>query len=209
MTQIYLVRHGETEWNAEKRVQGWSNSPLTERGRGQAEAVAARLAALPIQAVYSSDLSRALDTAAPIAAAHGLTPQPRPGLREKCFGDWEGLTAADLESRYADEWHRYHVRRELDAPVPGGETWPQVQARIVAVIEGVLEAHPGQDDSIVLVGHGGSLRPAVLHALDAPLSVLLRLHFGNASLSRLDYRCANDSRVVFLNDTGHLKGDIT
>lgn len=206
VTQIYLARHGETEWNAGGRVQGWLDSKLTERGRRQAEALAARLALLPVQAVYVSDLSRALDTAAPIARAHGLVVQTRPGLREKCFGDWEGLTAADLETRYAEEWHRYHVERDLEALVPGGETWPQVQARIVAVLGEALAAHPGREDCVILVGHGGSLRAAVLHALDAPLSILLRLHFSNASLSCLEYKNECDGRVLLLNETSHLEG---
>ena len=206
MTRILLARHGETEWNAVRRVQGWTDIPLSDTGHAQAEALAQRLSRIPLAAVYSSDLSRAAQTAAPAAARQGLTVQTVPELREKGFGDWEGLTQADLERDYPDLWHRYHVARDLDALVPGGETWPQVQARLSASLHRILAAHPGPDEAVLLVGHGGSGRMVILEALQAPLPTLLRLHLDNASLSRLDFRSAGDSRVLFLNDTSHLEG---
>ena len=206
MTRILFARHGQTEWNAVRRVQGWTDTPLSPRGRAQAEALAERLARTPLAAVYSSDLSRASETAAPAARRQGLPVRPLPGLREKDFGAWEGLTQADLERDHGELWHRYHVRRDLDARVPGGETWPQVQARVSAALRQVLDAHPGADDAVLLVGHGGSGRALILEALQAPLPTLLRLHLDNASLSRLDFRSEADSRVIFLNDTSHLEG---
>ena len=205
MTRILLSRHGETGWNAVRRVQGWTDIPLSAKGQAQAEALAARLSPLPLAAVYSSDLSRAAQTAAPAAARQGLTVQTAPELREKGFGDWEGLTQADLERDYAALWHRYHVARDMDAVVPNGETWPQVQARMSAVLRRVLDAHPGPEETVLLVGHGGSGRMLALEALQAPLPTLLRLHLDNASLSRLDFH-SGDSRVIFLNDTSHLEG---
>ena len=204
MTRILLARHGETEWNAVRRVQGWTDIPLSERGLAQAEALADRLSLIPLAAVYSSDLSRAAQTAAPAAARQGLEVQAAPKLREKGFGDWEGLTQAELERDYPDLWRRYHVARDLDALVPGGETWPQVQDRVAAALRRILAAHPGPEETVLLVGHGGSGRVVILDALQAPLPTLLRLHLDNASLSRLDFRGAGDSRVVFLNDTSHL-----
>lgn len=206
MTRILLARHGETEWNAVRRVQGGTDIPLSPHGIAQAEALADRLAAMPLAAVYSSDLSRAAGTAAPAAARHGLSVQTLPDLREKGFGEWEGLTQADLERDYPELWHRYHVVRDLDAPVPGGETWPQVQERLTAALRRILAAHPGSEETALLVGHGGSGRAVILEALQAPLPTLLRLHLDNASLSRLDFRSEGDSRVVFLNDTSHLSG---
>lgn len=206
MTRILLARHGETEWNAVRRVQGWTDIPLSARGQCQAEALAVRLADTRLDAVYSSDLSRAERTAAPTAARHGLAVQMVPGLREKGFGDWEGLTQADLERDYADLWHRYHVARDLNALVPGGETWPQVQERLSAVLRRILAAHPGPEETVLLVGHGGSGRMLILEALQAALPTLLCLHLDNASLSRLDFRGEGDSRVLFLNDTSHLEG---
>ena len=205
MTHILLARHGETEWNAIRRVQGWTDIPLSEKGLAQAEALAERLSRVPLAAVYSSDLARAAQTAAPTAARLGLTVLTVPELREKGFGEWEGLTQADLERDYPELWHRYHVLRDLDALVPGGETWPQVQERLSAALGHILAAHPGPDEAVLLVGHGGSGRMVILEALQAPLPTLLRLHLDNASLSRLDFRGSGDSRVVLLNDTSHLE----
>lgn len=206
MTHLLLVRHGETEWNAARRIQGHKNSDLSELGRRQAQRIAERLSHSQITAVYASDLSRALETAAPIAAPHGLTVQPLSGLREKGYGDWEGLTEADVIARWPDEWRRYHTLREWDFPIPGGESWEQVQARIQGVLHHVLTEHSASEDRVVLVGHGMSLRMAVLDALDAPLPTFLRLRLDNASLSRLEYLPERGGRVTLLNDTSHLEG---
>ena len=203
MTHVLLIRHGETEWNAAGRVQGHSESPLSERGRTQAAALAARLALAPLHAIYASDLGRALDTAAPIAAAHGLPVHSLVNLRERHYGDWEGLTLTDLETDYPADWHRYHKLREFDFPVPGAETWPEVKARVVSTLHEILTNHTGREETVALVGHGGSLRMAVLDALQAPLATLLRVRLDNASLSRLDYPTLEDGRVIFLNDTSH------
>lgn len=206
MTRILLARHGETDWNAIRRVQGWTDIPLSERGLVQAETLARRLARTPLAAVYSSDLSRAAQTAAPAAARQGLTVQTMPELREKGFGEWEGLTQADLERDYPDLWYRYHVARDMDAVVPGGETWTQVQERLSIALRRILTAHPDPEETVLLVGHGGSGRMVILEALQAPLPAQTRLHLDNASLSRLDFRSADDGRVMFLNDTSHLEG---
>ncbi len=205
MTHIYLARHGETEWNAIHRVQGWTDIPLSSQGLTQAEALGKRLASLPLTGVYSSDLSRALETARPAAARQGLIVTPLSELREKSFGDWEGLTQTELERDYPALWHRYHTERDLSAAVPGGETWPQVQSRMAAALTQILQAHPGPEDAVLVVGHGGSGRMLILEALQAALPTLLRLHLDNASLSHLDFRDHSDSRVISLNDTSHLQ----
>ena len=144
MTRILLVRHGETEWNAAGRVQGWTDSPLSDRGRAQAARLAARLAAFPLAAVYASDLSRARDTARALAAPHGLPVLDDPGLRERCYGDWEGLTLSELEARYPDAWDRYHRQRALDVLIPGGETWEEVAARVVPSCTGSSPTTPAR-----------------------------------------------------------------
>ncbi len=206
MTQVLLARHGETEWNKIGRVQGWTDIPLSAVGEAQAEALARRLGSTRLDAVYSSDLSRAAQTAEAAAKTHGLVVQTLPGLREKGYGDWEGLTGAELERDYPELWHRYHALKDLDAVVPGGETWPEVRERLAAALGIILAAHPGADETVLVVGHGASARMLVLEALNAPLSTLLRLTLDNASLTRLDFASATDSRVVFLNDTGHIAG---
>ena len=206
MTHILLARHGETDWNKIGRVQGWTDIPLNAAGEAQADALAERLRDTPISAVYSSDLSRAALTAAPIARTHGLEVRQLPELREKGYGDWEGLTGAELERDYAELWHRYHALRDLSVVVPNGETWPEVRARMARVLERILADHAAPDDTVVVVSHGASARMVILEALQAPLEMLLRLHLDNVSLSRLDFRGGGDSRVIFLNDTGHVAG---
>ncbi len=201
MTHVLLARHGETEWNASGRVQGHTNSPLSPRGQEQAAALASRLAHTQLDAVYSSDLTRAQDTASAIAAPHGLTVQIDPRLREKSFGAWEGLTASEIEAGWPDAWQRYHVLHALEETPPGGEDWPAVQERMLAFLHDALRAHPAQ--TVLIVGHGGSLRTILLFALDAPLSHLRRLHLDNASLSRVHFAKDRPPRLLLLNDTSH------
>ena len=139
MTTLLLVRHGETDWNAEGRLQGHTDRPLNDYGRRQAQALADRLAGEDIDAVYASDLSRARETAEILAAKHGLTVVVDPDLREKNWGNWEGLTS--------DE--RLHVEFE-------GETSEAHRDRILTAMERIVERHP--EGRIVVVTHGGSLR---------------------------------------------------
>jgi len=203
------VRHGETEWNVVERVQGWTDTALNDVGKAQAAALAERLRDIPITAVYSSDSSRAMQTATPTAEQHGLVVQAMPELREKGFGVWEGLTKDDLERDYADLWHRYHVLHELDSVIPGGETYTQVLDRMREALCQILDAHPGADDTVLVITHGGSGRAFVLFALQAPLSTLQRLRLDNTSLSRLEFRGIADGRVMSLNDTSHLASHLT
>ena len=119
---VSLARHGETVWNLQGRVQGHGNSGLSDLGKRQADLLADRLMKRDTDVVYSSDLQRALDTISPYLARSGKTATSTEALREKCFGDWEGLTSADLEAGFADLWHRYHVLREIHTAVPGGES---------------------------------------------------------------------------------------
>lgn len=206
MTRILLARHGETEWNKVGRVQGWTDIGLSAGGEVQAERLAERLHGTKLVGVYSSELSRAVQTAETAAGPHGLSVQTLPGLREKGYGLWEGLTREELERDWGELWHQYHTLRVLETVVPEGETWPEVCLRSVEALQFILAAHPGPDETVLLVGHGGSARALVLEALQAPMPTLLRLHLDNASLSRLDFHSLSDSRVVFLNDTSHLGG---
>jgi broad specificity phosphatase PhoE len=157
-TRIFLVRHGETEWNRTKRAQGLADVDLNEQGRRQAEATAARLASEPVDAVYASDLARARDTAVPIAERHGLSVVEDPDFREIDQGEWTGLSADEIWSRWPDlRGARHHSRR------PGGESPAQVRARNLAALQRVVESHPG--GTVVVVGHGGALRWVAAEAL--------------------------------------------
>ena len=139
MTTLLLVRHGETDWNAEGRLQGHTDRPLNDYGRRQAKELAERLAAEGADAIYASDLVRAKETAEIVGERLGLTVVVDPDLREKDWGTWEGLTG--------DE--RVHV--ELV-----GESTQEHRERVLRAVERIAERHPGQ--RVVVVTHGGSLR---------------------------------------------------
>jgi broad specificity phosphatase PhoE len=139
MTTLLLVRHGETDWNAEGKLQGHSDRPLNDYGRRQAQALGDRLAAGQFDALYASDLSRARETAEILGAKLGLAVAVDPDLREKNWGSWEGLTS--------DE--RLHVAYE-------GETTEAHRERTLRAVERIAERHPG--GRVVVVTHGGSLR---------------------------------------------------
>ena len=139
MTELLLVRHGETDWNAEGKLQGHTDRPLNDYGRRQAQALADRLAGESIDAVYASDLSRARETAEILGKKLGLTVAVDPDLREKNWGNWEGLTS--------DE--RLHIEFE-------GETSEAHRDRTLSAVQRIVERHPGE--RVVVVTHGGSLR---------------------------------------------------
>jgi broad specificity phosphatase PhoE len=159
ITRIWLVRHGETEWNATKRAQGQADVPLNHAGRLQAEVAAAQLDGVNLAGVYSSDLSRAVDTAEPIARAHGLEIVTDPAFREIDQGEWEGLGLAEIRSRWPNLWGpaRHHVQR------PGGESPEQVQKRALEALARVVERHPS--GAVAIVSHGGTIRWIAAYAL--------------------------------------------
>ena len=154
-TRVFLVRHGETEWNAQRRIQGHTDTALSARGVAQAECVAGRLADEPVAAVYSSDLRRAFQTAEAIASRHGLRVVPEVGLREVSFGEWEGKTEEDraAASRSAQLWRG-------PATAPGESIPPYCSA--LKVFDRVVAAHTGQT---AVTSVGGSMRAVLAHAL--------------------------------------------
>jgi 2,3-bisphosphoglycerate-dependent phosphoglycerate mutase len=158
---LHFIRHGETDWNLERRLQGISDIPLNATGRAQALAVGAKLAAVPLDAVIASDLGRALDTAAAIAEPHGLTVAVDPRLRERSFGLIEGIPRDDLERQYGDELQAYWT--DPDRAFEAGESRRQVQDRIAGFIRDLLAREPA--DEIALVSHGGTIASA-LHWLE-------------------------------------------
>jgi len=153
MTLLYLVRHGETDWNLARRVQGATDIPLNDTGRMQARATGALLATEHWDAVIASPLSRAFETAEIIATELGLAaPTPNVALVERRYGDAEGLVHDEIDARFPG-----------DTPVPGRESRDEVAARVLPALMAVVEEHRGQ--SIVVVTHGGVIR-SVLNAVD-------------------------------------------
>ena len=153
-TQLLLIRHGETAWNAEHRIQGQLDIPLSPLGVLQSARLAECLANEPIDAVYSSGQSRAWLTAAPLAARLGLEVIAEPRLRERSFGIFEGLTLDEVAERYPPEFQKWRERDPAWRP-EGGESGQQLIDRVLSAVSDIGIRHPRQ--TVVLVSHGGVL----------------------------------------------------
>jgi probable phosphoglycerate mutase len=200
--RIVVVRHGETVWNAEMRMQGQLDTALSERGRRQAARAAEALAGEGIEAIVASDLARAYDTAAAIAAVLGLPVATDAGLRERSFGIFEGHTYAEIDARWPDEAARWRRHEPAFAP-EGGESLIAFNDRAVAAVTRIAAAARGR--TTLVVSHGGVLdclyRAASGVALGAPRSWEL----GNAAINRLLYT-GERFTLVGWSDTAHLDG---
>jgi phosphoserine phosphatase len=183
--RVLLLRHAETEWNRERRFQGWRDVPLSATGREQAESAARLLAATRIDAVWSSPLARARDTAAIIAGPHRLAVHESEAFREMGFGDWEGLTRDEVRERFP-EAHRAWAETPHEATWPGAETLAAVRARALAGLEALRAAHTGQ--TICLVSHGITGRLLILEALGLGLDRLWSFHLSSTGISELEFR---------------------
>lgn len=203
MLRLLLIRHGQTLWNAELRYQGQTDVPLNELGRRQAEALGRRLAGETIHAVYASDLQRAVDTAAPLAAIHGLDIIREPRLRELNFGQWEGCTFEEIRRREPEAYEAW-LRTPERFSAPGGETGAQLRARVQAWLDEVRAKHAEQ--TIAVIAHGGSLTTLLQLALDLPTEARWRFRMTHGSLSELHLYPDGWAVLARLNDTCHLDG---
>ncbi len=183
--RLVVVRHAETEWNRARRYQGWQDTPLSELGRAQAEAAGRLLAAQKLAAVWSSPLERARETAAAIAAPHGLAVREEPAFREMRFGEWEGLTRDEVSARFPKEYQVWADTPHLVA-VPGAETLAEVRARVLAGLGNLRAAHDGE--TVCLVAHGISIRLLILEALGLGLDRLWSLQVSSSGISELEFR---------------------
>lgn len=202
-TTLIFVRHGETTWNQELRYQGQCDSPLSELGLLQAEKLGQFLSRRKIDAVYSSDLGRAVATAQKIAQHHALIPIVDERLREMNFGVWEGLTRSEVLAKYPDLYQaRYEDR--LNLRIPGGELPREVVERLHRFLGERLSEHDGE--TIVAVSHGGALRLVLASLLHIPLEYSSCLSQSNAGISELiyDQGAACPWQVVTINSTCHL-----
>jgi broad specificity phosphatase PhoE len=191
VTKVLLVRHGATEWNHTKRAQGHADIELDEEGRQQARHVANELAGYDIAAVYSSDLKRALDTAAPIAAAHRVGVTADPAFREIDQGEWEGLHVDEIRRRWPELWGpaRHYCAR------PGGESPQEVRERALAGLARVAARHPGA--TVVVVSHGGTIRWLSAEALGYDDKRAARIRgVGNGAVIALDAVMRDGTLVV-------------
>ena len=164
MTTIFLARHGESDWNVEKRFQGHSDRPLTERGREQAHALADLVGSEKIDAVYTSPLSRARETAEIVAARAGLKAVALPELREVDTGSWSGLSRADVEARFPEGFARW---RSGGSGWENGESYDEMAERVIGALQKIAEDHPA--GRVLLISHGGPIR--AIHAAAEGLAI--------------------------------------
>jgi probable phosphoglycerate mutase len=200
-TRIYLVRHGATQLTAEDRFSGSAGVDLSEEGRWQVERLGERLAREGVHAIYSSPLSRAMDTARIIAGACGGEPVPTDGLREISHGRWEGLTRSEVEERFAAEYASWEEDPFTFAP-EGGESGLAVLARAMPDLRSIVTRH--RDQRVLVVSHKATIRLLIssLLGFDAR-GYRDRLDQAPACLNVLDFRSAVHARLMLFNDTSH------
>lgn len=204
MIELLLIRHGETEWNVEKRLQGHRDITLNREGLRQALALGRCLLDEPIDAIYSSDLQRALHTAQAIAVPRGMDVLLEKGLRERCFGAFEGLVHPEINARYPDDYAAWQ-RRDVDARYPSGEfhaeTLREFMQRTLDCIEH-LANHPDRK-RIVLVTHGGVLDAVYRRATGMASELPRDFDVLNASINRVSWD-GRDFRIIKWADVSHL-----
>jgi len=182
-TKIYLIRHGEIGDGEERRYNGHRDVPLSDRGIDQVMRLSRFLRNAGLQAVYTSDLGRALKSAEIIARVHGVQPVVEKGLKEYCFGEWEGMTFSEIEKKYPDAFGAWAANPVMFSPV-GGESTQGVRNRAITTFEKIIGRH--QDENIAIVSHGGVIRIILCELLGIPLENLFRLEQNFAALNIIE-----------------------
>jgi len=205
MTRIILIRHGQTAWNTEDRVRGQLEVPLDETGLAQAKLTAARVAQewKPV-AVYCSPMQRAVQTATAIARRLGLEAQPTMGINDMNFGDWQGLTAKEVQQRWP-ELARAWVEAPHTVAFPGGESLDALRTRGMATLREIIERHPEQD--VVVVGHMVVNRVLLLAVLGLDNSSYWRIGQDTCAINVFRWR-RGAFFIDSLNDTYHLRENV-
>jgi len=199
VTRLLIVRHGETDWNAEARVQGHSDVPLNEAGRRQARLAAAALRDEPLAAVYASDLARAAETGRILAEPHGLDVTLTPNLRERFWGDWQGRTLGEIERTDAGLFGRMRAGEWVTPE--HAEGYEALQERVVSEIRRIAEKHDGE--TALVATHGGPVKAFVTWILGAPVSAHNAMRTGNAAITTVFLRHGRFVLETY-NATGHL-----
>jgi broad specificity phosphatase PhoE len=202
-TRLFLIRHAETDANSGHRYQGLTDNRLNEKGLWQARRLGERLSGEKLSAVYSSNLTRARETAEIIAGYHDLDVVTLKDLRELDFGEWEGLTGEEIAQTYPQLFERW-VAGDFDVEIPGGEKRKLFLERVDNTLSQILDAHRGH--TVALVSHGGPLKCILCDALATNPMGFWYFRLDNASVNLVEYD--GDSHVVmFVNDTCHLRDE--
>ncbi|MGE5404514.1 MAG: histidine phosphatase family protein [Candidatus Saccharibacteria bacterium] len=202
--KLILVRHAESVWNEQGKYQGSADIPLSERGKREAVALAERLKNMKIDAAYSSNLSRAYDTAQIIAEPHGLDVKPVPELAEMNFGEWEGLTYIEIKERFGEESFQTWLHDPERVDIPGGEKFGDFADRIEQAMTQIAAAHR-DDETILIVAHGAALMVYGCRLNKENLNCYRRYVHRNAAYSIVEFK---GDTIVFevINDFTHLDG---
>ena len=195
--RILIIRHGETDWNREERIQGQRDQPLNAAGREQARRLGRRLQGEPVAAVYTSDLVRAAETARIAFEGQDVPIVADRDLRERHYGEWEGLTWPEIQAKFPG------ARRGRNAAPPGGEEWAAMQARFVAATARIARDHAGR--MVAVVTHGGPCKAILLDLFGQPPDRRFLFETSNASLSVWEISDAR-RRLHLYNSTEHLDG---
>ena len=203
MTELLLVRHGQTDSNLHGRWQGWDGIPLNQQGEREAALIARRLAQTKeaITALYVSPLRRAWQTAERIGEALNLSPVPYDGLKEINFGQISGITLDEFQERFPDLHKRWTDKMDLTFTFPGGEQRAQFFQRVGEAMESIVERHP--DQKVVVVAHGGTIRASLIHYLPTEFGQWWTYELGNCSLTRLEVG-EGRAKLLVLDDHAHL-----
>jgi probable phosphoglycerate mutase len=205
-THVVIIRHGQSQGNAEGRFGGHTDTPLSPRGRRQAEATARALASERFAAIYSSDLPRAIATATPLARLTGAPIETTEALRERSVGVMEGLTFEEAAELHPEQYQAL-LRRDFEHVLLGGESYRQTLDRASRQLDEAIEQHKG--GRIALFAHTGTICILILHlmgALDAPDLKPVWIATANCGIARFDLRDDGFVRVLVINDTRHLTG---
>lgn len=202
MTEIIIIRHGETEWNKTGRFQGHSDVPLSAEGRAQAAALGRNLALDHVDAIYASDLTRAMETAAPLAKRFGLEVISDPLLRELNFGAWEGRNFNDVNAENPNSMKNFYTDPE-QADIPESEPFPEFQRRVAGRVREIVAQERGK--RIVIVSHGASIRILLADILAMPIRSIWHISQLNTAVNKIRFEDDGFAIVTLMNDTSHLR----
>ncbi len=206
MLELLLIRHGQTAWNAKRKVMGRRPIPLNERGQRQAEGVAAYLKDAPIDRIFTSPVARARQTAQIIAGPHaGLTVEEHEGFTEIDYGKWTDYGFDDLPVHFAEGWRQYRAD-PASSVFPGGESMRDAAARICAAVDGIVASD--SDSRVAVVSHADVLKVALTHALGLGIDRLARFAIDNCAVLIVRLGGEGGSRLVLANQLNGFGNDM-
>lgn len=208
MIKIYMVRHGETEWNKDNKTQGMKDIPLTDKGKRQAMLLAKSLSDVHFDKIYSSDLLRAYDTAKTISDVNKTEIEINKNFREVNFGKWEGMTPSQIDEYYPEE-HKLWINSPQLIRLPGGETLNEASERASNALNKILDGYIQknvQNRSLLIVAHSGIIKLLILASLGIDVSKYNRLRQDNTALNIVRFYGKKGVLQAF-NDTHHLYMD--